>query len=265
MLSGMILGGALGAIGGLVGFGLASIFAKVSGSEEISRWPSVIGVALALTLSHPLNEWINRPTAEGILEDLEKNEPFYIELRKNYPEVYSEISKTISESIERGNLTSAKDGIRSIVFPIISREIPNASDDTLFVFALLVRDQALALADEHPEQCVALLKGEARDIQLILPAGLITRENGLYRRLFAEHNKSGKVASEAQVEFYLRKLIPNIQRDLNVSADQVIAALNFEGPADLQCRASAAFFDGFTEAWSQDRGPEVLRAILKRD
>ena len=263
MFTAIIVSGALGALGGMIGFGLANFLSRISGSDDIPRWPAVIGVALALTLAHPVNQWINRPPPDSVLQDLEQKEPFYTAIRENHPDVYAKIRQVISESIESGNVVLAKSKIRSIVLPLIARKLPNASDDNLFVFASLIRDQAMALADDHPEACVALLKGEPFDFQAVMPPGLITRENGLYRRLFSDQSKGGKIASEAQVATYLRVLIQNVRRDLNVSSEQVVAALNFEGPADLQCRASASFFDAFTKSWSQDGGPEVLRAILK--
>lgn len=264
MVPGMIVGGALGALGGLVGYGLARLFSSLNDLDEIPRWPSVVCLALALTLSRPLTVWLNKPTAESVLQDLEKGEPLYGALKANYPQEYSKIRQVIFESIEDGDVASAKPKIRAIAFALIARELPNASDDTLFSFASLVRDEGMALANEHPDACVALFKGGAPDPQLFLTPAMNARENGIYNRLFSEHMKGGDVASDAQAGAYIQKLGQNLQRQLGVSGQQLGDALQYKGPIGLQCQANVAFFDGFTKAWSNDNGPEVLRAILQK-
>ena len=264
MIPGILVGATLGAFGGLAGFGLAKFFAKVRDSENIPRWPSAIGAALAIALSHPITAWLNRPTAESALLEMEKQEPFYAAIKANYPDVYAKIQSAIAESIESGDIATAKPKIRSLVFPLIARELPNASDDTLFSFASLMRDEGMELADLHPEACVALFKGGEPNPQLFLTPAMSARENGIYNRLFSEHMKAGEPASNALTEAYIQKLGLNLQRQLHVSAQQLGDALQYKGPVDLQCRASVAFFDGFTKAWSNDDGPNVLRAILQK-
>lgn len=263
MLTSIVVGAVLGAIGGGIGMALAKYFSGINGGENISRLPAVVGAALALTLSHPLSEWFNRPTSESVLENMEETEPFYKSLRENYSEHYSKIKRAIDLSIDRGSIESAKPEIRAIILPLFSNLLPNASDDTLFAFALLVRDQARALAETNSTACVSLLKGEPFAYLSVMPAELVTRENGIYRRVFSEPIVARDVANESQVNAYLDKLLLGVQRDLGVSRIQVVSALNLEGPADLQCRANAALFDGFTKSWSQEGGPKVLRALLK--
>lgn len=262
MIPGVIISAALGAIGALVGFGLAQL-TKHSDLDETPRWPSAIGAALALAISHPLTAWINKPTADSALQEMAEQEPFYAALKANYPTDYAKIHDAVAAAIENGDVAFAKPKIRSILIPLLARELPNASDDTLFSFASLIRDEGMELADLHTNACIALFKGgEPNPLPFLTPA-MAARENGIYNRLFSEHRKAGDAASNEQTEIYIQKLGLNLGRQLHVSPQQLGDALQFKGPIDLQCRVNIAFFDGFTKSWSNDNGPKVLRAMLQ--
>ncbi len=203
------------------------------------------------------------PTADSALQEMAEQEPFYAALKANYPADYANIHDAVAEAIQNGNIASAKPKIRSIFFSLLARELPNASDDTLFSFVSLLRDEGMELVDLHPGACIALFNGGEPDPLPFLTPAMAARENGIYNRLFSEHKKTGDTASNAHTEAYIHKLGLNLQRQLQVSPQQLGDALQFKGPIDLQCRVNIAFFDGFTKAWSNDNGPEVLRTMLQ--
>lgn len=167
MLMGALVGGMLGLLGGLLGEGFARFLKHISGGDEVPKWPRVIGVILAVTLTRPAIEYINKPTAETVMRELETKEPIYLVLKQKTPDVYAKIMSDIDTSIKSGDGAAAiRMKIQSEMRLIYSEKLPHASDASLLGWVQLVRDEERSLDAADPSLCVAMLSGQGGDVEL---------------------------------------------------------------------------------------------------
>ena len=98
MIPGAIVGAILGAIGALLGYGVSLILWR--DPENRRSWPGAVGAVLALTLLHPVTQYLNRPTPESVLAAVGAREPVYGAIRQNDPALWFRLR---SEDTERAN------------------------------------------------------------------------------------------------------------------------------------------------------------------
>jgi hypothetical protein len=184
------------------------------------------------------------PSAEDVLANLERQEPFYAALRTNEPETYAKVRQLITDAVAQGDLTAFRPKLRAIVLPAIIARVPAAKPDTLVAFAALGRDQARFLAREHPDLCHEFLLGTYVEAGAILPKELTKREIDLYSDLL-NGPKTSDVPPMTPEEL-TRVATPTILETasrLGVSPQEVGTALSQQGPEAMQCKAGAELFD----------------------
>ena len=96
--------------------------------------------------------------------------PNFAALKEYDPERYGQARRTITDGFRDGlALPGVMAQAQEQLLASVARNRPIADDQTQTSVAALVADEARALASDHPDACLALLKGEH------LPALIITR------------------------------------------------------------------------------------------
>jgi hypothetical protein len=202
------------------------------------------------------------PSADTVLAELERQEPFYAALRTNEPETYAKVRQVITEAVAQGDRTAFRAKLRSIVLPAIMARVPASKPETLIAFATLGRDQARFLARERPDLCNEFLLGTYVEAGSILPRELTKRETILYSDLLNGPKTSAVSAmTPAELESVATPAILETASRLGVTPQQVGTALSQQGPEALQCQAGAELFDVIL-AMPPAKRDKLLRTLM---
>lgn len=263
---GAIVGAVLGAIGGLLGEGFGRFLRHISGSEELPKWPRLVGVALALGLIGPVTKYINKPTPERYMQELKEKEPVYADIQKYAPDVYENIKSAIADSINNGEAAaSIRLKIQKEIMVMYGRKLPYASDENLQLAVKLVRDETRILGTTNPALCVQMLSGQGADLSTALSDEIKNRDYALTTRIVSEPSQTSSTkASEAEVQQFITQAAGNISKTLNIPIQDVAAALQGSGTDRLKCQVSSELMDEFTKLPPQTMGPIYRAAMLSK-
>ena len=264
MLIGVLVGAVLGLLGGLLGEGLSRFLKNVSGSDEAPKWPRIVGVALAISIFlKPTIAYINRPTPDAVMRDLEGKEPIYLTLKQKAPDVYARIKSDIEESLANDdNAATIRTKIQKEIKTVYSQKIPQSSDTSLLTMVGVVRDEARSLNATNPNLCVAMLSEQGGDVSSALPDDLKQRESALLTQIVTEppENSVAK-ASDADAKVFIVESALNISKKLNAPVQDVVAAMQGKGSDHLRCQVSSELMDAFTKLPAPAAGP-MIRAVM---
>ncbi len=258
MIPGVLTGAVMGGIGGLIGWGIG----KLLDPENPPRWISAICVAIALVAIRPVSDYINRPSPESVLADLEKQEPLYSAIRTKHPEIYEEVRQAVAEGIETNDTAALRAKIRAVVLPTIMEWVPTASSGTLVKFTELATEQLRYVARVRPEACPQFLTGRDIGADRLFPTEMNQRELALYNTLLIEQPViNAQRASESEIGEAIIPIVPRLGARLGITEAQVLDAAQQKGPPERQCSVAAELYDEILKlpATSRDR---LLRALL---
>lgn len=264
MLMGALVGAVLAVLGGLLGEGLSRFLKNVSGSEDAPKWPRVVGVALALSIGlKPTLAYINRPTPDSVMRELEVSDPMYAALKQKSPTLYAKIKADVETSLDKNDSAqSVGMQIRSELRAVYSQKLPQASNESLLTMAEVVRDEARSLDETDPSLCVAMLSEQGGDIASSLPDYLKKRETALLTQVITNPPvTSASKASEIDVKNFIMQSGLGIAKKLNVSLPVVGAAMEGKGSDHLRCQVSSELMDAFTKLPPTEAGP-MIRAVM---
>jgi hypothetical protein len=263
MLMGALVGAILAVIGGLLGEGLARFLTHISGNEEAPTWPRLLAVLFAIGLTKPVLAYINKPTAESVMKDLEVKEPMYVTLREKAPAVYASIKSDIASSLDAGDSNATiRMKIQRNIRVLYDQKLPHASDANLRQMVEVVRDEARLLNETNPALCVQMLSEQGGDIGSSLTEDLKAREYGMLTEVVSETPQDSlPKASEAEMQSFVIRAVGNISAKLDVSPADVGNALQGKGSDQLRCQVSSELMDEFTKLPEASVGP-MIRGVM---
>lgn len=246
-----------------MGAGLAHLIKVSTGGDTIAKWPSVLGVALAIALTRPISAYINRPTADSVMRDLEASEPAYAALRVKQPAVYAQIKNDVAASLENGDPPSTlRSKMRQVISALYVTKLPKASDKNLILVAQILRDETEVLGKNDPSLCVAMLGPQGADLGSSLPPDLTKRDQDMMTQVINGDDVSDpKTASQVEVQKFAIGAFQNIAKTLRVPVQQAAAASQGKGPDDLKCNVTSRLMSELTKLPDQEAAP-MIRAIM---
>ena len=148
MISSILIGAVLGALGGGAGSLLGSAFHKGTGAEgPPPKWPATVGLVLALALSRPIATYMNKPTLNDTMAEIERSQPAYSALRQHEPTAYAEVRKIIATALDQGQSESETAlAIRRVLGAVGSNKLKTASDTQLLNASSLISDEMMELS-----------------------------------------------------------------------------------------------------------------------
>lgn len=262
-MEGIVTGATFGLGGALVGWLIARLIQKLTDDDKTPRWPSVLGVAIALVLMRPLLVDANKATASEVLAEMEAAEPVYVAIRTHEPRTYEALRQVVAEGIKQDKRPEIiRRDIQRVIAPLYEKRLPTAPDRELVKLAALVSDQAESLREKHPEVCLQLLGGGGIDGAQYLTPELNRRETDLLGRLLSSPPVvDGEKATDPQIERELLPIIRKIARDENVAEEVVAGVFENNGTPQLRCGVNAKLFAELSRL-PEERGAPILRAMF---
>ena len=248
--------------GGLIGW-LAGLFmANVNGMDETPRWPAAAGAALGLLLAIPVLNYVNPPTADEFLLEVEEDETYLRVMREQYPDEYEELRDAAQVHLESRDADRLLGDIRTVVTPLIEEKLLVADNALLRDFATLLRDQAYYLAENSPQICSPWLAGTNVNSSRFFDLNLIKQEYDFYEALLEGPSLDNPVTYEQEelVELYTLALA-RIENRMGISEIELTNALDQMGPGRMQCLASAELMQEILAA-PEEEGAQFLRTLM---
>ena len=132
MLASVLISALAGGLGGLIGYQVAKMFFPLEDGSGVPRWPSAVGVVVALAAARPLIDWAQAPTPENLMAQVEAQYPVYAAIRQHEPAAYERMKAIMMEAVERQETPAeVAPRLRQVAADLYAKKLPSAPDDQI--------------------------------------------------------------------------------------------------------------------------------------
>lgn len=183
------------------------------------------------------------------------NFELYQVLRAQYPDEYGKVLETFMAGVQTGrSVAELRTQTWTIIFPLIEKSLPSASDDALLAFYRLAADEIEAFSKVSVVACEAFLKGDSEGFDFgALPADLQKRDTDAAAALLrTKGTYSGSKITEQQ----LNSVFAMINADALASGfdpAEFYKGVQLQLDAAKNCKAMLVFYRSILAAGSNER------------
>ena len=189
----------------------------------------------------------------------------YQVLREKHAEEFGKILEIHFTGYQKGqSIAELRSRTWAVIFPLIEKSLPSASDEALLTFYHVAADEVEAFSRISAQSCEALLKGNSQGFDFsLLPAELQQRDLDASAELLRTKGSyiSGKV-DERKLENVFAMIIADASA-AGFASDEFYRGLNFQLDASKNCKAMQIFFRSILAIGTADRAL-ALRYIAQQ-
>lgn len=180
----IVQGAMAGAIGALLGGGLAWAIQRIAGKKLVwTRLLPLAGMAVVLAM------WRMAPDDPRVqaMDALDQT-PSVTALKAHYPADYALLKQAVMGIDLAAGVLEAQNMVRPIIANVIARQMPKASADNTYDVMQLLVDQLAVLRGVDPAACVSMARGGTsdRDMGRVMPVELQRRDGEVMGRLLTQ-------------------------------------------------------------------------------
>lgn len=201
-------------------------------------------------------------TFEESVAQLEREEPFYAAIRQNFPVENARLRSILGQGLASGNRQKMRRDLRALITPLVTSRVSRLPAPILEKFIQMSIEQTRFMQAERPGLCSEYLDGEDIGMDTFVPPSMARREVELYDEILrAKLVPAPPKMSDEEIGSALINPLTDMGKRLGLTFDEMVAAMNKQGPEVRHCQVAAALFEAVLSMPKED-GIPLLRQLM---